>query len=98
MSDQAREAQVRGTINQKLVDSGEKERLKDFLRSKLTQGGWRDDQKERFKEIIKKYGADQITAEELVLEIQQDARAAVSVETKKELLERIRAFLAPTQN
>ena len=40
-----KEAQVRATINQKLVESGEKERLKELLRAKLVECGWRDELK-----------------------------------------------------
>ncbi|KDO17584.1 hypothetical protein SPRG_17033, partial [Saprolegnia parasitica CBS 223.65] len=35
--------QVKETINQRLVESGEKERLKEALRQKLTACGWRDE-------------------------------------------------------
>lgn len=37
--------QVRMTINQKLTESGEKERLKELLRTRLVECGWRDELK-----------------------------------------------------
>jgi len=36
---------VRASINQKLIETGEKERLKDMLRTKLVECGWRDEMK-----------------------------------------------------
>jgi enhancer of yellow 2 transcription factor len=33
------------TINQKLTESGEKDRLKELLRAKLIECGWRDELK-----------------------------------------------------
>lgn len=38
---------VRATIMQKLIETGERERLKDLLRERLIQCGWRDELKVR---------------------------------------------------
>ena len=38
---------VRTTIMQKLVETGEKERLKELLRQKLIECGWRDELQKR---------------------------------------------------
>ena len=40
-----KDEQVRLSINQKLTESGEKERLKELLRTKLIECGWRDELK-----------------------------------------------------
>ncbi|KAL6067997.1 Transcription and mRNA export factor eny2, variant 2 [Balamuthia mandrillaris] len=63
------EQQVRATINQKLIESGEKERLKDMLRSKLVECGWRDEMKVHCKEIIKQKGVENVHVEDLVEEV-----------------------------
>ena len=41
-----RDEQVRMAINQRLVESGEKTRLKALLRDKLVECGWRDSLKD----------------------------------------------------
>lgn len=41
----AKESQVRASVNQRFIESGEKERLKDLLRTKLVECGWRDEMK-----------------------------------------------------
>jgi enhancer of yellow 2 transcription factor len=42
---QRRDEEVKATISEKLIQSGEKERLKEFLRQKLIECGWRDEMK-----------------------------------------------------
>lgn len=42
---------IRIKINQKLVETGEKEVLKDFLRTKLTSIGWKEQLKSHCKGI-----------------------------------------------
>mmetsp|Transcript_41199 Transcript_41199/g.64372 ORF Transcript_41199/g.64372 Transcript_41199/m.64372 type:complete len:100 (-) Transcript_41199:343-642(-) len=86
--------QVRKSVNTKLEESGEKERLKDLLRKKLIERGWRDQLKEYCKEVIKSKGLEQISVEDLVAEITPRGRATIPDDIKAELLERIRKFLA----
>eukprot|EP00300_Choanocystis_sp_HF-7_P027099 c32166_g1_i1.p1 GENE.c32166_g1_i1~~c32166_g1_i1.p1 ORF type:complete len:141 (-),score=29.71 c32166_g1_i1:61-483(-) len=88
-----KDAQVRAAINQKLIESGEKERLKDLLRTRLVECGWRDDLKAYCKEVIKNKGLNHITVEELVADITPRGRATVPDAIKAELLQKIRKFL-----
>uniref|UniRef100_A0A8C0HXL9 Transcription and mRNA export factor ENY2 n=1 Tax=Balaenoptera musculus TaxID=9771 RepID=A0A8C0HXL9_BALMU len=37
-----KDAQMRATINQKLIETGERECLKELLRAKLIECGWKD--------------------------------------------------------
>ncbi|WAR25564.1 ENY2-like protein [Mya arenaria] len=60
---------MRATINSKLVETGERERLKELLRTRLVECGWRD-------------------------QLKQHCKALVPDTVKKELLQRIRTFLA----
>ncbi|KAG5183224.1 transcription factor e(y)2-domain-containing protein [Tribonema minus] len=91
-----KEEAVRASIMQKLVETGEKERLKDLLRDKLIQSGWRDALKEDCRQIISKKGLEKVTVDELVSEITPKARDTVPEEIKSELLNRIRTFLKAT--
>ncbi|XP_029360649.1 transcription and mRNA export factor ENY2 [Echeneis naucrates] len=90
----SRESRMRATINQRLTEKGERERLKELLRVKLTECGWKDQMKAHCKEVIKDKGLEHITVEDLVVEITPKGRALVPDSVKKELLQRIRAFLA----
>jgi len=42
---QQKDAKLRATIDARLTESGEKERLKEELRAKLIECGWRDNLK-----------------------------------------------------
>lgn len=91
---QQRDAQMRATINQKLVESGERERLMELLRTRLIECGWRDELKAYCKEIVRQKGLEHVTVDDLVTEITPKGRALVPDQVKKELLQRIRNFLA----
>ncbi|CAL8287188.1 unnamed protein product [Merluccius merluccius] len=90
----SQDPRMRATINQKLTEMGERERLKELLRAKLTECGWKDQMKAHCKEVIKEKGLEHVTVEDLVVEITPKGRALVPDSVKKELLQRIRSFLA----
>ncbi|KFV71341.1 Transcription and mRNA export factor ENY2, partial [Dryobates pubescens] len=89
-----KDAQMRATINQKLIETGERERLKELLRAKLIECGWKDQLKAHCKDVIKEKGLEHVTVDDLVSEITPKGRALVPDSVKKELLQRIRTFLA----
>jgi enhancer of yellow 2 transcription factor len=87
---------VRATIMQKLIETGEKENLKEMLRTKLIECGWRDDLREHCKEVIRSKGLERITVDELVQMITPRGRDTVPDQIKADLLQRIRQFLQST--
>eukprot|EP01098_Paradermamoeba_levis_P012846 TRINITY_DN5715_c0_g1_i1.p1 TRINITY_DN5715_c0_g1~~TRINITY_DN5715_c0_g1_i1.p1 ORF type:complete len:124 (-),score=48.25 TRINITY_DN5715_c0_g1_i1:9-326(-) len=91
---QSNSESIRIYINQKLLETGEKERLKDMLRTKLVECGWRDEMKNYCKETVKSKGVENITVDEIVNEVLPRGRAQVPAAIKTELLTRIRKFLA----
>lgn len=91
--DASKSASMRAAINQQLTESGEKENLKAMIREQLRASGWADDLKQFTKELVASKG-DAVTVDELVTEITPKARSTVPDEVKKELLTRIRGFLA----
>ncbi|BFZ13102.1 hypothetical protein BsWGS_16140 [Bradybaena similaris] len=93
-----KDAQMRATINQKLIETGERERLKELLRARLIECGWRDQLKAYCKEIVQQKGLEHITVDDLVSEITPRGRSLVPDEVKKELLQRIRTFLDQQSN
>lgn len=58
----------------KLVETGEKDKLKEMLRERLVQCGWRDELKEFCKDVIRKKGLEKVTVEELVADITPQGR------------------------
>ena len=87
---------VRATIMQKLIETGEKENLKEMLRTKLIECGWCDDLREHCKEVIRSKGLERITVDELVQMITPRGRDTVPDQIKADLLQRIRQFLQST--
>uniref|UniRef100_A0A3P8N6Z7 ENY2 transcription and export complex 2 subunit n=1 Tax=Astatotilapia calliptera TaxID=8154 RepID=A0A3P8N6Z7_ASTCA len=45
----SKDSQMRAAINQKLIEMGERERLKELLRAKLVECGWKDQLKAHCK-------------------------------------------------
>lgn len=80
-------------LMRKMMETGERDRLKEFLRDKLIQSGWRDELKEHCKVVIKKRGLEKVTVEQLVEEITPHGRSQIPDEIRTELLTRIRSFL-----
>ncbi len=90
--------QRKAAIEQRLVESGEKERLLEYLRQKLIESGWKDELKnyckgKRYAELIRNKGLDRITVADLVEELKPRARATVPPKAKEELLARIKNFI-----
>ncbi|NP_001279759.1 transcription and mRNA export factor ENY2 isoform X1 [Callorhinchus milii] len=94
----SKDTQLRATINQRLVETGERDRLKDLLRTKLIECGWRDQLKALCKDVIRERGLEHVTVDDLVSEITPKGRALVPDSVKKELLQKIRVFLAQHAN
>jgi enhancer of yellow 2 transcription factor len=80
----------------KLIQTGEKDRLKQVLRTSLIECGWRDELKEYCKEVIRNKGLEKITVDELVSEITPRGRSTVPEKIKSDLLQDIRKFLQST--
>lgn len=68
-------------------------RLKELLRARLKECGWRDQLKEHCREIISRKGLANITVDGLVQEITPKGRSTVPDYVKKELLQNIREHL-----
>ena len=89
---------MKSLISRRLVESGEKERLREHLRNRLIQSGWRDKMKLEAKERIRTKGLERVRLEELVAEMTPVGRQSVPDEVKRELLAKIKDFLAQQQN
>ncbi|KAJ3281690.1 Transcription and mRNA export factor eny2 [Borealophlyctis nickersoniae] len=84
---------MRTVIDQKLVKTGEKDKLKEYLRHRLVECGWRDNMKAYCKELLLSKGLEQYTMDDLIKEVTPRGRAMVPDEVRADLLARIRKFL-----
>ncbi|KAG7978812.1 hypothetical protein I3843_05G100400 [Carya illinoinensis] len=76
-----------------MIESDEKERLKELLRERLIECGWRDEMKALCKAFARKKGRNNVTVDDLVQVVTPKGRAPVPDSVKAELLQRIRTFL-----
>ncbi|CAM6110437.1 unnamed protein product [Calypogeia fissa] len=90
--DKEAEPTLQEIINIK-IESGEKERLKELLRERLIECGWKDELKAQCRAFTRKKGRGNITVDDIVRNITPKGRAMVPDNVKAELLQRIRTFL-----
>jgi len=91
-------SEMKSILHSRLVESGEKDRLREHLRNRLIESGWRDQLKREAKEVIRQKGVERIKLEDLTAEITPKGRALVPDAVKRELLAKIKEFLAQQQN
>uniref|UniRef100_A0A3Q3A411 Transcription and mRNA export factor ENY2 n=1 Tax=Kryptolebias marmoratus TaxID=37003 RepID=A0A3Q3A411_KRYMA len=72
----SKDYQLRAAINQKLIEMGERERLKELLRAKLVECGWKDQLKAHCKDVIREKGLDHVTVEDLVTDVTPKGRGS----------------------
>uniref|UniRef100_A0AAX7VQX9 Transcription and mRNA export factor ENY2 n=1 Tax=Astatotilapia calliptera TaxID=8154 RepID=A0AAX7VQX9_ASTCA len=75
----SKDSQMRAAINQKLIEMGERERLKELLRAKLVECGWKDQLKAHCKDVIREKGLEHVTVEDLVTEVTPKGRGTVQM-------------------
>ncbi|XP_051167100.1 transcription and mRNA export factor ENY2 [Leptopilina boulardi] len=80
---------MKSAAHQKLVMSGDRDGLKELLRRRLVECGWRDQVKIICKDIIKENGQD-VTYDSLLGSVTPKARSLVPDTVKKELLQKIK--------
>ncbi|XP_075559719.1 transcription and mRNA export factor ENY2-like isoform X1 [Dermacentor variabilis] len=90
---QQRVYQMKASINQRLIESGERDRLKELLRTRLIECGWKDQLKAYCKEIIREKGVENVSVDDLIAAVTPRGRATVPDIIKRELLHQIKNFL-----
>lgn len=86
------------SLDQKLMETGELQRLKELVRRRLEECGWHDEIRKNLSEIVKKRGVENVTVEELTEEVTPKARQTVPESVKRELLNQIEAFILQQTN
>ncbi|KAI9505201.1 hypothetical protein GGI25_002228 [Coemansia spiralis] len=86
---------IREEVLRRFIESGERERLQEILRSKLNASGWHDRVKDKCQRVVHESGTDidKLTVDSVAEQVTPFARASVPEDTKAEILEDIRAFI-----
>jgi transcriptional regulator of acetoin/glycerol metabolism len=93
MNSQTEKAQFLSIIEEKLIKTGEKDKLKEHLRQRLIEHGWKEDLKAVCKQVLLSKSLDRITVDDLVAEITPHARDKIPETVRQDLLAKIRKFL-----
>ena len=86
------EQQLREDILRKMINSGEKERLRELLRLDLMESNWPDDLKNETRRLIDAKQSD-LKLEELIALLTPASRAVIPLDIKSDFLKRIRAMV-----
>ncbi|KAJ2800616.1 hypothetical protein H4R20_003992 [Coemansia guatemalensis] len=86
---------IREELLRRFIESGERERLQEILRSKLHTSGWQDRVKDKCQKTINESEepADRLTVDSIAEQVTPYAHAQVPEDIKAEILEDIRAFI-----
>ena len=87
------ESEAEQIINKRLVESGERERLRERLFERLDDTGWREDVKKKVKKYADKRGIENVALEDIVQELAPNASSLISEDIKRDLKKQIQNFL-----
>lgn len=84
---------LKNLAHRRLVETGERDKLIQTLKTRLTDCGWQDQLKEFCWKVVKDRGIDNVTIDDIVNEVSPRAKEKVPDPVRKELVELIRNFL-----
>lgn len=88
------ESDAEETIHRQLVESGERERLREKFGRQLQESGWWDQVRAEIKDTISNRGYTNVNVEDLVQEIMPKALAMVPAKSKQDLTKDVKRFLS----
>ncbi|KAJ1882796.1 hypothetical protein GGI13_004617 [Coemansia sp. RSA 455] len=93
--DTAATAGIREELLRRFIESGERERLQEILRSKLQASGWQDRVKDKCQKFVHENSndIDKVTVDDMAEEVTPFARSSVPEDIKAEIMEDVRAFI-----
>lgn len=84
---------LKNLAHRRLVETGERDKLIQTLKTRLTNCGWKDQLKQFCWNVVKERGVDNVTIDDIVNEVSPKAKEEVPDDVRKELVEQIRLFL-----
>lgn len=84
---------LKNLAHRRLIETGERDKLIQTLKARLTDCGWKDQLKDFCWKVVKDRGVDNVTIDDIVNEVSPKAKEQVPDPVRKELVEQIRNFL-----
>ncbi|CAJ1346754.1 unnamed protein product [Effrenium voratum] len=91
-AEKSRRAMEQSMLDVKLQETGERERLKEYIIGHLNECGWREDLKKQCVDFIQNKGVEQVSLEEMIADIAPRGRATLPEKLKVEVFNRLRSF------
>ncbi|GMR33857.1 hypothetical protein PMAYCL1PPCAC_04052, partial [Pristionchus mayeri] len=91
--DKMADERTKESVETAFLSTGERERVKDLLQSRLREHGWHNEVKRLIRETIKNRGISDVSVEEIYSDVRAEARSKVPDEVKRELLAVISNFV-----
>ncbi|GMT03445.1 hypothetical protein PENTCL1PPCAC_25619, partial [Pristionchus entomophagus] len=91
--DKMADERTKEAVETAFLSSGERERVKDLLQSRLREHGWNNEVKRLCRECIKTRGIEGVSVEEIYNDVRGEARSKVPDEVKRELLAVVSSFV-----
>jgi len=89
----SRELTLEKGVEQRLLQTAERERLKQLLRDRLIECGWKEEITELARAYVKERGAETVRADDIVAAIKPRGRQRIPDHIKAELLTQLRTFI-----
>ena len=90
--ERSRKAMEQSMLDVKLQETGERERLKEYITSQLNESGWREELKKQCVQFIQDKGVEKVSLEEMINDIAPRGRATLPEKLKVEVFNRLRSF------
>jgi len=86
--------QLRLLTHQKMIERGEKDRLKELLKARLLESGFNDRILLLCKNFVRNRGVDSVNIDDIFNYVTPEARKIVPDSVKRELLNNIKQFIS----
>merc|ERR1740138_1696092 len=90
--DKATAEKEQSLLKRKLQETGERDRLKQYIATTLAETGWREELKKHCVAYIQNKGIEKVTIEEITADIAPRGRQKLPEALKTDLINRLRIF------
>jgi len=80
---------LKSKLDALLTQNGEIEQLKDLLRKRLIESGWREEVRLACNRVIKENGLENCSVDSIIRDVTPSCREKIPAAVKKELLQQI---------
>ena len=91
-------ADLKSKAYRRLVETGEKERLENLLRTRLYQSKWKDHLETYCQKVVREKGVDNVKCDDVYNQVLPVAKQHVPDDIRQEISQMLKVFLAREMN